>query len=197
MASTARAYEACPNHPDVVSGLVACARCGVAYCGDCVVQLDGHPYDGACKEEQVRDLRSGTAAPAIATAGRRFGAMFVDGLVFTPVWLALILVYPQDKPFDHPLQRILVPAALWMVYETWMLAKFAGQTVGKKAAGIRVIRRDGGAVTAGQALWRALSRNLMSYTYLPGLIDALMVYSRDRRTLHDRACGTVVVNARP
>ncbi len=197
MALPVRAYEACPNHPDVASGLVACARCGVAYCGDCLVELDGRPYDGVCKEEQVRDLRSGTATAAIATASRRFGAMFLDGLVFAPVWVGLLLVYPKARPLDHPLERILLPAVLWILYETWMLAKFAGQTVGKKAAGIRVIRRDGGAVTAGQAFWRALSRNLMSYTYLPGFVDALMVFSRDRRTLHDRACGTIVVNARP
>src|SRR6266404_9571441 len=191
MALPARAYEACPNHPDVVSGLVVCARCGVAYCGDCVVELDGRPYDGVCKEEQVRDLRSGTAGPAIATAGRRFGAIFLDSLVLSPVWIALFIAYPKDKVFDHPLQRILLPAVIWILYETWLLAKFSGQTLGKKAAGIRVIRRDGGAVTAGRAFGRALSRNLMSYTYLPGLIDALMVFSRDRRTLHDRASGTI------
>ena len=69
MALSAPAYQACPNHPDVVSGLVACARCGVAYCGDCVVELEGRPYDASCKEEQVRDLRSGTAAPAVARPG--------------------------------------------------------------------------------------------------------------------------------
>jgi len=197
MALSAPAYQACPNHPDVVSGLVACARCGVAYCGDCVVELEGRPYDASCKEEQVRDLRSGTAGPAIATAGRRFGGMFVDGMVFLPLWVWLIIAYPKAVWFEHALERIVLPAVLWILYETWMLTRFGGQTLGKKAMGIRVTRRDGSPVTAGQALWRTLSRNLMGYTYVLGLVDALMVFSRGRRTLHDRAGGTIVVNARP
>jgi uncharacterized RDD family membrane protein YckC len=197
MALPAPAYQACPNHPDVVSGLAACARCGVAYCGDCVVELEGRPYDAACKEEQVRDLRSGTAGPAIATVGRRFGGMFVDSLVFAPVWVGLAIAYPQAGVFDHPLQRLVLPAVLWMLYETWMLTNAGGQTLGKKAVGIRVTRTDGSAVTAKQALWRAVSRNLMTNTYILGLIDAAMVFSGGRRTLHDRAAGTVVVNAKP
>jgi len=197
MALSAPAYQACPNHPDVVSGLVACARCGVAYCGDCVVELEGRPYDASCKEEQVRDLRSGTAGPAVATAGRRFGGTLVDSLVFAPVWVGLALAYPKAGLFDHALERIVLPALLWMLYEAWMLTSSGGQTLGKKAVGIRVIRKDGSAVTAKQAVWRAVSRNLMAYTYVLGLVDALMVFSRGRRTLHDRAAGTIVVNARP
>jgi uncharacterized RDD family membrane protein YckC len=197
MALPARAYEACPNHPDVVSGLVACARCGVAYCGDCVVELEGRPYDAVCKEEQVRDLRSGTATVAIATAGRRFGGMFIDGLVFLPVYGVIAYAYPTAKLFEHPLERIVFPLVLWVIYETWMLAKFGGQTLGKKAFGTRVTAVDGGAVTASEAFGRAISRQLMSITYILGFIDSLLVFSARRRTLHDRAAGTIVVNAKP
>jgi uncharacterized RDD family membrane protein YckC len=201
MALTARAYEACPNHPEVVSGLVACARCGVAYCADCVVELEGRPYDAACKEEQVRDLRSGTAAPALASAGRRFVAMFVDGLLMLPVWFGLAMAFPITPQKEGWLMfgaaRIGVPALLQLLYEAWMLASFGGQTLGKKALSIRVIRADGGAITGGQAFGRALARDLMNWTYVLGLVDALMVFSQQRRTLHDRAAGTLVVDARP
>src|SRR5690349_24837773 len=80
--------EVCPNHPEVSSGLIHCARCNRAWCSDCVVELDGKPYDAVCKEEQLRDLRSGTAsAIELATAGRRFVAMVVDGLVFLPIYV--------------------------------------------------------------------------------------------------------------
>jgi uncharacterized RDD family membrane protein YckC len=197
MALPATTFQSCPNHPEVNSGLVPCARCGVAYCGDCLVELEGRPYDAACKEEQVRDLRSGTSAPVLATAGRRFGGIFVDSLLFVPLWVGLGIAYPQAGLFDHPLPRMVLPGVLIVLYEAWMLTKFGGQTLGKKAAGIRVTRPDGSAIDARQAFWRALSRNLMSFTYVLGIVDALMIFSGGRRTLHDRAGGTIVVNARP
>jgi len=190
------ALESCSNHPDVTSGLVQCARCGNAFCADCVVELEGKPYDAACKEEQVRDLRSGIVPLEIATAGRRFGAMFIDGLVFSPLWIGLAMAYPQAKMFDNPLPRIVLPIVLWTLYEAWMLVSFKGQTLGKKAARVRVVNSDGSAVTAGQALRRAISRNLMGYTYVLGLVDSLMIYSQQRRTLHDRIGGTLVITAR-
>src|SRR3954466_12270810 len=109
MALPATTFQSCPNHPDVNSGLVPCARCGVAYCGDCLIELEGKPYDAACKEEQVRDLRSGTSAPALATAGRRFVGIFVDGLVFVPFWVGLAFAYPGATLFEHPLQRMVLP----------------------------------------------------------------------------------------
>jgi uncharacterized RDD family membrane protein YckC len=197
MAETAPTYLSCRNHPDVTSGLVHCARCGVAFCPDCVVQIDGRPYDAACKEEHVRELRSGTSAPQLASAGRRFTAMFVDGLVVAPLWVTPMILYPNAKPFEHPFWQIVVPFTGWVLYEAILLTRYRGQTLGKKAAHIRVISRNGSPLSGKQAAWRALSRNLMAYTYVPGFIDALMVFSSSRRTLHDRAAGTVVVDARP
>lgn len=197
MALPAATFQSCPNHPEVNSGLVPCARCGVAFCGDCLVELEGKPYDAACKEEQVRDLRSGTSAPALATAGRRFAGVFVDGLLFVPVWVGLAIAYPSAGLFDYPVQRMVLPGSAVVLYEAIMLARFGGQTLGKKAVGIRVTRPDGSAIDARQAFWRALSRNLMSFTYVLGVVDALMVFSGGRRTLHDRAAGSIVVNAKP
>jgi uncharacterized RDD family membrane protein YckC len=197
MALAKPAFEACPNHPEIVSGLIRCARCGVSHCADCVVELDGRPYDANCKEEQVRDLRSGVSGVDLASAGRRFGGAVVDGLVFSPVYIGLTLAFPGAGIFDQALIRLVLPALLLIAYEAWMLVQFNGQTLGKKAMGTRVINPDGSAITVAQALKRALSRNLMAYTYILGPIDALMVYSDQRRTLHDRAAKTLVVNWKP
>jgi uncharacterized RDD family membrane protein YckC len=208
MALPARAYEACPNHPEVVSGLVACARCGVAYCSDCLVELEGKPYDAACKEEHVRDLRSGTVGLPIATAGRRFLAAFVDGLVtLVPIYFVIFYFFlsrqtpgemtrpPSSAALGVGLAPIALPFLVQLLYEPLMLAYCGGRTLGKMALGIRVVRADGGAVRGGQAFGRALSRQLMNVTYVLGFVDALMVFSNQRRTLHDRAAGTLVVNA--
>src|SRR5947199_7859574 len=97
--------EVCPNHPDVSAGLVSCARCNRAFCSDCVVVLDGKPYDALCKEEQLRDIRSGTvSALQVAGAGRRFVANLVDTLIFMPPYFILYFylafgLRPGDSPF--------------------------------------------------------------------------------------------------
>jgi uncharacterized RDD family membrane protein YckC len=193
----------CTNHPDVIAGVVSCARCGGAFCPDCVVEIDGQPYDAACKEEQIRDLRSGSAGLAYATAGRRFSGMFVDGLIFlvvaylpTVFWAASRQAEsPRANPLTTLAVQVLVPGILFIIYEAVMLSR-DGQTLGKKAMGIKVVNADGSEVQGGQAWKRAISRYLMQLTYVLGFIDSLMVFSRNRRTLHDRFAKTLVVNVR-
>ncbi|HEX4381685.1 MAG TPA: hypothetical protein VH083_02005 [Myxococcales bacterium] len=46
----------------MLAGLTACARCGQTYCGSCLIELQGRPVCGSCKDEEMRDLRSGVAA---------------------------------------------------------------------------------------------------------------------------------------
>jgi uncharacterized RDD family membrane protein YckC len=192
----------CTNHPDVTAGVVNCARCGGAFCPNCVVEIDGLPYDAACKEEQIRDLRSGSAGLAYASASRRFGGMFVDGFLLlfvaylpTFFWTASRQVDPsRPDPLGLAVQ-VLVPGILFIIYEAVMLSR-DGQTLGKKAMGIKVVNADGSEVQGGQAWKRAISRYLMQLTYVLGFIDSLMVFSQNRRTLHDRFAKTLVVNVR-
>jgi uncharacterized RDD family membrane protein YckC len=73
-----------------------------------------------------------------------------------------------------------------------------GQTIGKMAAGIRVVpiaERDPGnaRVTLGSALLRAAGCFVSLLTAGLGYLPALV--SRDRRTLHDRLAETRVVRA--
>ena len=60
-----------------------------------------------------------------------------------------------------------------------------GQTIGKRVVGIRVIRVDGDGL--------APFRWLVLRTVLLGVLVPPVVWDRDRRGLHDRAAGTVVV----
>lgn len=188
----------CTNHPDVAAGVLACARCGQAFCPDCVVEIDGLPYDAACKEEQIRDLRSGSADLAYASASRRFTGMFVDGLLIFVVYVPFIVynLRHANEPVSglRMAAQYLLPAILFVIYEGWMLGR-DGQTLGKKAAGIKVVNADGSDLRDTAAGWkRAVSRQLMGLTYVLGLVDSLMIFSRRRRTLHDRFAKTVVVN---
>lgn len=73
-----------------------------------------------------------------------------------------------------------------------------GQTIGKRIVGIRVSRSDGSAVGFFRYLiLRALPINLATRIPVVGLllffVDALMVFNRPRRCLHDYIADTIVV----
>lgn len=82
----------------------------------------------------------------------------------------------------------------WLMHAKW------GQTLGKKALGIRVVRaEDGGAIANGQALGRAAF-----YTVLGGicgcigLIDVLWcLWDERKQCLHDKVAKTLVMKVEP
>lgn len=45
----------CTNHP-AVEAAQHCPQCGRPFCNDCLVELQGMKYCGACKNARVRDL---------------------------------------------------------------------------------------------------------------------------------------------
>jgi uncharacterized RDD family membrane protein YckC len=185
-------FQICSNHPEVTSGVVACARCGGMFCPDCVVELDGQPYDAVCKDEQVRDLQSGVSALPFASAGARFVGAFVDGWVAIAIYFAIAIGVSAPR---GGWSALLFLALGTFVYESLMVQLVNGQTLGKMAAKTRIVSADGSPVSAGQAWARAAVRHLMSLTYVLGVVDSLMVFSKDRRTLHDRIARTRVVEA--
>jgi len=192
----------CPNHPDVLSGLQRCARCGVGYCGDCLVPVRGRLHCANCKDEQLRDVMAGRgAALSFASPWRRFFAQLVDGLIIMVPFVALIVASivsskgaPDPKTWSNPFGLMSI---LWLfgvvVFEALFLSR-NGQTPGKMALRVRVVRPDGGKISAGQAWGRAFSRSLLSFTRILGIVDVLMIFSSEGRTLHDRMARTRVVN---
>ena len=189
----------CPNHADVTADLRTCSRCGHDFCPDCVVELDGHLACAGCKEEVLRDLRSGSGGLEVAGLGRRFLGSVVDGLVFgIPSMVALFVYFFTKGPRDQPPEMaLLVLTGVLTIgsccYDALMTAA-RGQTLGKMVAGIKVVTPEGEDVTARQAWIRAGSRVVMALTRVLGVVDALYIFSENKRTLHDRLARTVVVN---
>ncbi len=195
----------CANHPDVVTGLAACTRCGRDFCTDCVISLRGQTVCSACKSEVVQDVKSGTVDGDLdlASRGARFAAAFIDGLLYL-LPLAVIMIPMIEEAAKHPVpvsssptmnfgwQNFVVPA-IATCYEGLMLAKW-GQTLGKMALKIKVVRSDGEPISAGQAWGRGLSRGLMAITQIVGFVDIVMIFSGPRTCLHDRFAKTKVVN---
>ena len=107
---------------------------------------------------------------SVASMARRLGALLID-------WFACMLI--ALAAFHSQYLTLAVFAA-----EVYVLTALTGLTLGKRLAGIRVVRLDGRPVGFG---W-ALVRTLLLLAVVPPLIA-----DRDLRGLHDRAANTIVV----
>ena len=66
---------------------------------------------------------------------------------------------------------------------------------GKRALGLRVLRRDGSRAGLGRRLCRSLAQMLSELILCIGFL--MIAFRKDRRGLHDLICGTVVVRVPP
>lgn len=83
-----------------------------------------------------------------------------------------------------------LPIVAALAYKTVFVSQ-GGQTPGKMAAGIRVIRADGEPVVVGRALGRAAGEYLSSIVLGLGYLIAAF---GEKRALHDYVAGTRVIN---
>jgi hypothetical protein len=56
----------CPNHPETVADQT-CAFCRKQFCDSCVVHVGDQPLCAACKEERIREMKSGVPTPLNST----------------------------------------------------------------------------------------------------------------------------------
>lgn len=141
-----------------------------------------------------REVVSGRYAGGI-TRALAFTIDLVIGLVsFTAVsawgawmWERLIDRDPPD------LNGVWATVALlgWIGAYLFLATVIAGRTVGKALVGLRVVRRDGSAVSPGSALVRVVALPASTSFFALGLLWSLA--DRRRRTFHDVLARTVVV----
>ena len=195
----------CRNHVDVAEGVRRCARCGSPFCPDCLVELSGRPYCGSCKGEQLLDVRSGVDRSQLQLAStlKRFGALFIDNLItLIPCYIIMFGILftigqrAQQTPNPDPpillLLLMYIPFFVFpFLYEGLMLSMKDGQTLGKMALKLRVVRPDGSPISKGQGWGRPAMRVVLSVLsfieYLPAF------FTKERTTLHDMVAGTRVV----
>lgn len=185
----------CRNHVDVSEGVRRCSRCGATFCRDCLVEIGGLSYCATCKTEQLLDVRSGVSGPLdLASIGRRFVASFVDGLVTGIPALIMVFIIIGTAGRAGPrfmTPAFYVPSIIAVIYQAAML-KARGQTLGKMAMKVKVVRPDGSDITGGQAWGREVSRALLGILYIVDYLPAF--FTKDKRTIHDMLAGTRVVN---
>ena len=82
---------------------------------------------------------------------------------------------------------------IFLLYQAILIGTWNGQTLGKRACGIKVISLDGRHPTLGQALGRMLASILSVFTLMIGYF--VVAFDGKKRALHDRLAGTLSVYA--
>ena len=186
----------CRNHGEVTEGVQLCTGCRQPFCADCMIPIEGRLYCGECKRERILDVLSGVDSFSIRFAGgwKRFGAMLVDGVIVNTPMYALMIFLAWRSP-ESPLNSyISIPFMfIYFIYEGLMTQFRNGQTLGRMALKIRIVRPDGSPISSKQAWGRAALRLVLGCL---SFVDYLFFFfTKEKTTLHDMMAGTRVVDA--
>jgi uncharacterized RDD family membrane protein YckC len=163
----------------------------------------------------VADVTLSDESAEKATRGARFGAAFIDGLLFglpfLPSYLSAVpAVMHQTRPGALAIWVAIAAtggrfyfaliAALCVAAVTAVLVYKNGQTIGKKLLKIKVVRKDGSRATFGRIFGlRYLLNSLITFIPLIGplyaLVDILFIFGTAKRCCHDYIADTIVVEA--
>ncbi|MFF4303803.1 RDD family protein [Streptomyces sp. NPDC001601] len=129
------------------------------------------------------------ATPPYANWGQRFGGTIVDGLVFLVPYI-LVLFSSKAAVLGIIGGLAIIGIAIWQL----IMEGRTGQTIGKKALGIRLVKEaTGQPIGVGMAFVRRIAHFLDSLAcYLGWLWPA---WDAKRQTFADKVCGTIVIRS--
>ena len=139
----------------------------------------------------------------LASPWTRLGAVFLNLLILIGASIpgAILLGVGEDSNSEGiAVMGGLLLFGAWVglaIYQTIILSR-DGQSIGKRILNIRIVDAidDSNPGFARVILLRYVVMQLLALVPLVGLIDALMIFSEDHKTLHDRLATTVVVSER-
>lgn len=140
------------------------------------------------QDGQTEESPSGPSGPR-AGFGRRFAAAFLDGILLSIVFFVLSRIFLDDLALYYASSQIV-----GLVYYSVLEGGASGQTLGKRALGIRVADfRTGGPIGIGRGALRYVARILSAIPLLLGYL--WMLWDREKQTWHDKLTSAVVVPA--
>ena len=167
-----------------------------------------NPY--APPQAFVEDVVDPFAGIQLADRGTRFGAALLDGLIFgfmvyLPFMFSVFLNGPasaapgQSGLFGSPgwigLTVTGIGFIVWMFFTVKFLGE-NGQSIGKKACKIKLLRTDGSEVSISRVvIGRNVINGILGIIPLYGLIDVLFIFGNARRCVHDYIADTIVIKA--
>ncbi|MES2886533.1 MAG: RDD family protein [Pseudomonadota bacterium] len=161
-----------------------------------------NPY--AAPQAAVKDVGSSAGGFELASRGSRFLASLLDGLVIICAVGLVFLLTPWS--FDEVSNSIAISLffggvglVVWVLVNGYLLST-RGQTVGKIALKIRVVRQDGSRASALRLIGlRYVVPSLVNGIPFVGtifsLVNPLMIFRDSRACLHDNIADTMVITA--
>ncbi|QNE40328.1 RDD family protein [Hymenobacter sp. NBH84] len=145
---------------------------------------------------RIHTTQNVTLEYEIASVGDRILAAFLDYLLYG-VWALLWAVLAAQLNFNPGPIGIFLLVLPTLVYFPACEVFFNGQSLGKKARHIRVVRLDGTPAGLGDYLLRWLLRPIEILAFSGALaVLTILINGRGQR-LGDLAAGTTVVSLRP
>ena len=138
--------------------------------------------------------------PKTASTQARAIALGIDALIGLAAFVLLAIIYGGFSS-SNGLFRIkisgpplLMATVLWLGYMSWMELKY-GDSIGKRARGLRVVMEDGEPVTPEAAVTRNLMRFLDAFPYVvPYVVGAYAISKSPKmQRFGDRVAETLVV----
>ena len=128
---------------------------------------------------------TGKASGPRAGFWQRFAAYLLDSLLLAVPVIIILLITNQAI-------GNLVSIVLSLAYFSYFEGGPTGQTIGKRALGIRVIDfKAGGPIGYGRGLLRTVARYLSAIVFFLGYF--WMLWDREKQCWQDKIAGTVVV----
>ncbi|MEU0310529.1 RDD family protein [Streptomyces cyaneofuscatus] len=156
-------------------------------------QQPGQPYGGGYPQGQPG---YGGGMPELAHWGLRAGGLIIDGLIIGAPYLLLVGIGGAMGDAAGGILALLgflvmIGLTLWQLYQEGT----TGQTIGKKAVGIRLLREaDGRPVGFGMAFVRRLAHFLDSIACYIGWLWPL--WDEKKQTFADKVCSSVVIRSK-
>ena len=200
------------------TGMAQCAVTGKMFPEDELVTIQGQRVCAEGKAILLERLRSGESAPhelEKPTVLRRFGCIFVDGLIIGVPTAVVTGMVGRGNPVVTGCCSIA--STVVQVIYFGQLHGTVGKSVGKMAGKLRVVNMDGSAISLGTGYVRAVAycglsvlSGIAAFLGSPAIVLAAggiaslyglaniivaLVDSRAQRAIHDRIAGTRVVTA--
>ena len=145
---------------------------------------------GAAPEATAAVVAEGPSGPRAGFL-QRLAASFIDGVVLTVIYFALLFLLQQGL-----IVLIVANVLVDLAYYALLEGSARGQTLGKRALDIRVAdATTGERIGFGRAAGRYFARYLSSLFF--GLGYLWMLQDREKQTWHDKLTRTVVTPVSP
>ena len=135
------------------------------------------------------DVPEGMSALEIASAGQRFGAFLVDLVISVVVGIAGSII-DSAIGADVEIFGFVMPIGYWII--VLLMVATRGQSPGKMAIGIKIVKTDGRSIGIGTTIVREIIGKFVS-TIIIFLGYIWILFDGQRQGWHDKISSTYVV----